>query len=496
MNSNEMLLGRTRNAGFVERSTYVKADAFENRLAAIMAQRAGIPNADLAIKGLLEASLDAQSGSASATDTFSMEEYETSHDDLAEGFAGLISPLRTDEFFEQQYRHRKPMVFRGPVGRFSSLMLWKDLNDLVRNRNLRFPQLQMVIEGQPIPDADYMRSYYGLGTINYGISENRRIDEHNLIRYLRNGATLIINSVWTVHEPINVFLSAIGSMLGTNISVNLYASWKETRGFATHWDAHDVYIVQVQGSKVWSVYGEGRVLPTSLDVEPNDLSPTEILWSGTLTSGDVLYIPRGWWHDAVIPKELDGEGSIHLTVSLQQFTGTHVLTWLASKLAATCELFRDNVPRHAGGHVVREYFDALRQVIIQALEGELAQEFIDDMQSVWSEDIETYLDRRIDPWTDAKWDSYTITLRGAKQARLSVHRDAHVFFLIANGFTHELNMHCFDLVKTMVERGELSVAELKEYNPAQFPEAFVDGFLIQLVKENIVSVSLRENGFN
>ena len=108
MHPEEMLLGKTRNTGFVERSIHGKADEFENRIARIVAQRAGIPNADSAIKRLLEASLDAQSEDASTKDNFSMEELETSDDDSADGFAGLISPLRAGEFFERQYRHRGP----------------------------------------------------------------------------------------------------------------------------------------------------------------------------------------------------------------------------------------------------------------------------------------------------------------------------------------------------------------------------------------------------
>ena len=53
------------------------------------------------------------------------------------------------------------------------------------------------------------------------------------------------------------------------------------------------------------------------DVAPNPAPPTRPVWSGALNSGDLLFIPRGWWHDACIPEERDGEGSIHLTAQLQ-----------------------------------------------------------------------------------------------------------------------------------------------------------------------------------
>ena len=109
-------------------------------------------------------------------------------------------------------------------------MQWADLSALIRSHNLRFPQLRLVLDGESIPEADYVRNHFGLGTKHSDFLMNRRLDEHNLVRYLRNGATLIIDSVSSVHAPLSKFLSVIECDLGINTSVNLYASWKERVG--------------------------------------------------------------------------------------------------------------------------------------------------------------------------------------------------------------------------------------------------------------------------
>ena len=489
MNPDEMFLSKVRNAGYVDRRTYTKTDTSEDRLARIMARRAGVPTADLFLKRTLDAGFGAQPHVATDTDAFFPEEHEASQVGPESGFGSLISPLSTDDFFARQYRDRLPLIFRGTTGRFSSLVPWTDLNGLIRNHNLRHPQLKLVVDGERIPGTDYMRSHFGLGTKNFNIPENSRLDEHTLLRYLRNGATLIIDAVWTVHEPLKEFLSAIEAGIGVNANINLYASWRKTRGFATHWDSHDVFIVQVQGSKSWNLFGETRVHPMAVDVVPNVVPPENALWSGTLASGDVLYIPRGWWHDAFVPEALDGEGSIHLTVSLQEFTGHDVLTWLGSRLSASQHLFRATVPWLAGSDVVNEYFEEFRQTLVQSLDANIAQEFVCDMRSAWSEDVATHIDRTIDPWTAADWSAYTVVLRGLPQARLVVVGDGRSFLLVANGFTHELDMFCYDLVEAMVERGPICVAELMEVDPTRYPKTFVDQVLIRLVKENIILAS-------
>ena len=55
-----------------------------------------------------------------------------------------------------------------------------------------------------------------------------------------------------------------------------------------------------------------RKYPLAVDVEPTVEKPDTPLWEGMLEDGDLLYIPRGWWHVAT---PLD-EPTLHLTVGV------------------------------------------------------------------------------------------------------------------------------------------------------------------------------------
>ncbi|MEM6794335.1 MAG: cupin domain-containing protein [Acidobacteriota bacterium] len=107
---------------------------------------------------------------------------------------------------------------------------------------------------------------------------------------------------------------------------NAYASRRGT-GLAKHWDAHEVLVVQLRGSKIWRLAPNDEVpwptvnyvpaagfpqglrsyCPEPLDPElPPDAEAVE------LKPGSALFLPRGYWHAT----EATGEDSLSLTFSL------------------------------------------------------------------------------------------------------------------------------------------------------------------------------------
>ena len=484
LNPDRMLLACERNRGFTDRRVFYDDDARAERLARVMADRAGLTRENAAIGRLLASALGQAIDADAESAHFAMDEFETSHDDAPAGFADLVRPLSPGDFFGRQYDRRRPMLFRGPDDRFRSLMSWNDLNEIIRARNLKPPQLKVVADGRVIPGIDLMSRRYGLGWRRlYAAGDG--IDGHCLTRYLQNRATLVVDSIGTIHEPINALIAAVEASLGTHATANLYVSYRHRRGFATHWDSHDVYVLQLRGSKQWRLFGEARPAPTESDVASNLQPPGRPVWSGTLGSGDLLFIPRGCWHDACVPEERDGEGSIHLTVQLQQYTGRDVLTWLSSRLAADSELFRIDVPMHAGPEAAEAYREALTRLVEAAWRQFTVREFADDMRAAWSEDTQVHLDRRVDPWTRPYWDAHRVLVRGAGQATVRAGPDESSFRLVANGFTCTLDSRCRPLVTEMLGDG-VCVGDLKRLDPERFPAAFVDRFLASLLGADTV----------
>jgi hypothetical protein len=158
--------------------------------------------------------------------------------------------------------------------------------------------------------------------------------------------------------------------------VNAYAGWRTSHGFDLHWDDHDVFVLQVAGRKKWKVYGMSRAYPLARDVEPTDVPPSDVLWQGLLEDGDLLYIPRGWWHVAT---PLD-EPTLHLTAGINNPTGADFLGWYVDRLRSW-EVVRQDIPHLRGVDELRAFTQHLRTVFVEGWSEELLQEFLSDLDA-------------------------------------------------------------------------------------------------------------------
>ena len=147
------------------------------------------------------------------------------------------------------------------------------------------------------------------------------------------GATIVLQGLHLTRPPVGAFCRSLEETLGHPAQANAYYTPRNAQGLPVHHDTHDVFVLQIAGEKRWLVYEPALELPlrdqryTAAFGDPG--TPVE---DRVLRPGDVLYLPRGWLHEAVT-SETD---SLHLTV------GLNVVTWLDAFKAGLEEL-RDDV---------------------------------------------------------------------------------------------------------------------------------------------------------
>ncbi|MBP0932406.1 cupin-like domain-containing protein [Streptomyces sp. KCTC 0041BP] len=131
-----------------------------------------------------------------------------------------------------------------------------------------------------------------------------------------------------VHPGVQALAEALERHFRTDVPANLYASWHPTEAFGTHWDDHDTVIVQLEGAKRWNLCGATGPDPLRLDVEAPEKPEGPSLAEVAVQAGDMLYVPRGWWHAVAATQGRP----LHLTCGLPPATGHHLLVWLAGQL--------------------------------------------------------------------------------------------------------------------------------------------------------------------
>ncbi|ACU77769.1 Cupin 4 family protein [Catenulispora acidiphila DSM 44928] len=215
------------------------------------------------------------------------------------------------------------------------------LLELVMRRHLANPQLRMYQDGAVLHPAAFLTNF-----VSRRHQASRRADMAAVGRILNEGGTLILDTINQFDPTLEVACRALGWWTGELVSVNAYLAVGDTAGFSTHWDDHDVLVVQVAGQKSWEVRPASRPVPMYRDAEQNLEAPEELLWSGTMNTGDVMHIPRGFWHAAT--RVGSGEGiSLHLTFGITRRTG---VTWVQhlADAARDVELFRTDLENPAG----------------------------------------------------------------------------------------------------------------------------------------------------
>lgn len=248
---------------------------------------------------------------------------------------------------------RAPFFSRGRRGRFASVVTWSDLNELLDVAAVEDPSFVLLRAGNTVPASEYTRP----ASAGARMATQDRIDPVRLQAILRRGATLQINGAPRALPRLARVGRRFARHFRTKVLCNLYLSYAATGAAPTHWDAGDGFFLQLAGRKRWQVYEPVRMDPLARDVEFSGQYRATPAWEGELHAGDVLYVPRGWFH---APQPDTGEGalSLHATVGLEPVTGVELLTWLTDELRAV-ELVRRELPRFSSATEQRSHAEAI-----------------------------------------------------------------------------------------------------------------------------------------
>ena len=323
-------------------------------------------------------------------------------------FDQVIAPLTPDRFLAD-YWNKSFLVAKGTAGRFSDLLGWNELNAILEQHRLYPPRFRLTHEGRNIEVFRYTSpSADGTPRLNSG----------KLAACLAAGATLVLDSMEELAPKVSRLASSFRDALHANTHVNLYAGWHSNKGLDLHFDTQQIMVLQVAGRKRWQVYRPTRVNPLPDDEIAAPKPTVPPVWDGMLEDGDMLYIPRGWWHVA-FPV---GEPSLHLTFATEPPLGTHLLAWLAGKLRLH-EVARAEVPRLNDVEGQTAYLNALRPLLSEALTADAIAEFRHEWEGVLQPVSRISLPGMPYIQTEALGDTHRIRLAAAHHLHLTRNGD-------------------------------------------------------------------------
>lgn len=199
---------------------------------------------------------------------------------------------------------------------FTDLLSPADADELLSRRGLRTPFLRVAKDGQLVPAARWT------GGGGAGAEIGDQVLDEKVLELYASGATLVLQGLHRIWPALVDFARDLGAALGQPLQVNAYLTPTGSQGFATHYDTHDVFVLQVDGRKHWRIHPP--VLPDPLEKQPWGGRADEVAATAegiaaldvVLEPGDALYLPRGWLHSA----QAQESSSLHLTVGIRALT--------------------------------------------------------------------------------------------------------------------------------------------------------------------------------
>jgi hypothetical protein len=242
---------------------------------------------------------------------------------LQELLGELSSQAFFGEVFGKDWFHRKARVCPSPL---DDLVTLRDLELLLFDGNRREEFFHAVGGQATSPGQEDTPSHH--------CSADEALDEWAA------GKTLIFNGIDRQLPAVHALARSLEGELKCRVWCNLYLTPAQGHGFETHYDSHDVFVLQLIGSKRWRLGTSAADSPMPFQMHGRMPGIRDGHSQVEMRTGDVLYVPRGLLHDAAAEDDL----SCHLTIGIHPKTYLDVILTAVTIAADRDPEFRRNLP--------------------------------------------------------------------------------------------------------------------------------------------------------
>lgn len=222
----------------------------------------------------------------------------------------VIDPISKEEFFADYWEKKPLLINRKDSGYYSNLLTSIQIEKMVSTLDPKQNEFDMVNADEPVKR-------------NLFIDDDGRVNASGVFKLFDQGSTMILQRLHRRHPELARFCAALEAEFSHPFQTNIYFTPAKAKGFKVHYDTHDVFVMQLEGDKDWSIYNEAVELPISgQHFQRDEHKQGKETMSFHLKAGDILYIPRGWMHDA---RSLDSN-SLHITCGVLTYSWADFIT--------------------------------------------------------------------------------------------------------------------------------------------------------------------------
>lgn len=245
-------------------------------------------------------------------------------------FEWIIDPVSEDEFYSKFYEKKICRIERADADYYKSLLSLEVVDEVLHSQKLSYPKISMVNSNHKTP----------INSELFTSSNGETINSAKLLKQFAEGSSIVLSGLHDHVSSLGTFVDYMFKYFSHKFQTNVYLTPANAQGFKTHYDTHDVFILQIEGSKKWRIYDNPIELPLQSQGFDDQVEPGEVQEEFILNAGDMLYIPRGIMHDA----ESNDEISLHVTAGLLGYTWTDFLVESILHISKNDVEFRKYIP--------------------------------------------------------------------------------------------------------------------------------------------------------
>lgn len=317
-------------------------------------------------------------------------------------FDSLISPITENDFFSSYWEKRPLIIHRNNLNYYGDLLSIDDLDFVLSQTDLRNPGFRLVKNGDQLPIENYT---FDSSTNNHLM--HKAVDVERTLKEYRDGATIIFQAMHKYWKPLSILCRNLEKRITHRFQTNIYLTPSTSQGFLPHFDTHDVFVLQLEGTKHWTIYGQPIKLPTrGQRFDANTMEIGDVAYEFDLVPGDLIYVPRGYVHEA----KTTSSHSLHITIGVIAYTWAHFLNKLLNKVVETNSELRHSLPhRFATSETNEEGWHLMVEPLFKILDdASLSKAILEGMQEEFVSTRLPILDGQLELLTNkGEIDSFT-----------------------------------------------------------------------------------------
>lgn len=273
----------------------------------------------------------------------------------------LLAPVTLDDFYQHYWETSPLVVKRAQLGYYDHILSDQDLEQYFQNAQLPSQYIRVLKAGEK-----YLPQQWSKLETRRDFNAVHLVDRQRLFELFDKGASIVIGSIEGQLPALEQYCRGLNTELSaTRMGANLYITPPGAKGLDCHFDSYDVLILQISGRKRWQIYDRPIENPLANQYfnKDNYLKPEPTL-EITLEEGDLLYLPRGFVHEA---HSLDST-SIHITLGLHNKKAIDIFELLAKQVVDNTEFRRCLVNPHDSDQDRIQKAESLRQQLLSLVE--------------------------------------------------------------------------------------------------------------------------------